>query len=148
MLITRARAQSCAPCPLQDLPPHPRNTWPLRVGVRIWNLASGQCACCIDVGGIVCICPGWAGCGPCLSMRTFFTPYMFPNQESCKCLLFSFANGNRQKPEGRGSDFGETSLHPQRRWLSPDFACVCAGAHRQFEGARMLPYGLDTQHQK
>ena len=30
----------------------------------------------------------------------------------------------------------------------PPIMCVCAGAHGQFEGARMLPYGPDTQHQK
>ena len=41
-----------------------------------------------------------------------------------------------------------TTLHPQRWWLPPDFVRVCARTHGQFEGARMLSYRLDIQHQK
>lgn len=81
-------------------------------------------------------------------LRTLFPPHLSPNQEPCECFLFRFADGNGQKPEEHGSDFGATTFYPQRRWLSPDSVHVCAGTHGQFEGARMLSYGLDTQRQK
>ena len=127
VLITRARAQSRARCPLPGPAASPQEHLTfesrcLHPELGIWSV------CLLYRCWRNCLhLPRWAGCGPCLSVRTFFTPYMFPNQESCKCLLFSFANGNRQKPEGRGSDFGKTSLHPQRRWLSPDHVRVCRG---------------------
>ena len=93
---------------------------------------------CLGAQG-ACFFASPASRGSCLFRRTsLIPPYMSVNQESCKCLLFSFANGNKQKPEGHGLVF-EKAIPPPTEMAAFSQIClfidvrVCGLTHKHFE---------------
>lgn len=98
-----------------------------RLGVRIRNLPPGRCACCIDVGGVVHICPGKQAVAL-VCLRTLFPPHLSPDQEPCKCFLFSFEMETDKSLKNMDRTLGQPPS-VRRDGGFPPIPCTCVPGH-------------------